>query len=285
MRNISQTSLQAMPLAIPPLGEQRRIVDILEDYLSRLDAASGNCDSNQLKTVGLKRSLWQQVFAVRAEDQQWQVASLLDVARIANGQTPKGLTDRLVSTAQEDCIPFYKVGDMNLSDGRFMSTARFYVRKSDATLLGLHVRTPGTVLLPKRGGAIATNKKRILQAEAAYDLNTMGLEPSERVHAEFLWHWLQGIDLSRLADGSNVPQINAPQIRDLRLPLPPLEIQQEVLVRMDKNLGALNRLNSDLEHVQRKAAALRSALLATAFSGRLTGRASDMDLVGEMAGV
>lgn len=41
MRNISQRALRAVPLLLPPLDEQRRIVEILEDHLSRLDAADG----------------------------------------------------------------------------------------------------------------------------------------------------------------------------------------------------------------------------------------------------
>lgn len=39
MRNISQELLRGLPLPVPPLAEQRRIVDVLENHLSRLDAA------------------------------------------------------------------------------------------------------------------------------------------------------------------------------------------------------------------------------------------------------
>jgi restriction endonuclease S subunit len=51
----------------------------------------------------------------------------------------------------------------------------------------------------------------------------MGLVPSERLDPLYLWHWLQGVDLGKLADGSNVPQLTAPQMRGLALPVPPLE--------------------------------------------------------------
>jgi type I restriction enzyme, S subunit len=47
MRNISQDSLRSMPLMIPPLEEQRRIVAALEDHLSRLDAGARTLASLQ----------------------------------------------------------------------------------------------------------------------------------------------------------------------------------------------------------------------------------------------
>src|SRR5690606_36236181 len=41
-RNISQTILKSWPIPLPTLAEQRRIVEILEDLLSRLDTAEAS---------------------------------------------------------------------------------------------------------------------------------------------------------------------------------------------------------------------------------------------------
>ena len=54
-----------------------------------------------------------------------------------------------------------------------MAASRGYMDLPTARQFGLHIRPAGTVIFPKRGGAIATNKKRILREPAAYDLNTM----------------------------------------------------------------------------------------------------------------
>lgn len=265
----------------PELDEQVRIVNLLEAHLSRLDAAETSVGDGLRRTATLRRAHLREAFDEGAAE----LRPLLDVASIANGQTPKGLAEILSSEPGDDAVPFFKVGDMNAADGRWMKDARFFVSRESAERLGLHVRPAGTVLIPKRGGAIATNKKRILKSAAAYDLNTMGLVPNDSLDSSYLWHWLQTVDLGRIADGSNVPQINATQIRELRLPVPDLQTQVAAARRLDEIDESLSRLAVGLESVRLRGGGLRRALLSAAFSGRLTGEGSaDLSAAEEMIG-
>ena len=77
-------------------------------------------------------------------------------------------------------IPYYKVGDMNKSGNEcYMHDSDILLSPSDLGRLGLKLQPKGTVIFPKRGGAIRTNKKRILSRPSAYDLNIMGLIPKK----------------------------------------------------------------------------------------------------------
>lgn len=268
--NLTHARFTRLPVPAPPLAEQLRIVDLLEDHLSHLDAAETSAGDGLRRTATLRRAHLREAFDQRAAE----LRPLLDVASIANGQTPRGLVASLSSAPGDDAVPFFKVGDMNAADGRWMNDARFYVSCESAEQLGLHVRPAGTVLIPKRGGAIATNKKRILRSPAAYDLNTMGLVPNDSLDSSYLWHWLQTVDLGRIADGSNVPQINATQIRELQLPVPDLEAQVSIANRLDEIDEGLSRLAEQVESVRRRGSGLRRALLSDAFSGRLTSDAA-----------
>jgi type I restriction enzyme S subunit len=259
--------VRATTVPVPPLEEQRRIVDIIEDHLSRLDAAERDARRAAAQLAPMRRAVWASAFSALEEP----TVPLLEVAEIANGQTPKGLAEQLVSTPLPGTVPFYKVGDMNASDGRWMSGARTYVTTRVADDFRLHVRPVGTVLIPKRGGAIATNKKRMLAVPATYDLNTMGLVATDRLDSTFLWHWLQGVDLGKLADGSSVPQINAAQIRTLSLPVPSRHEQASIVAQLDETSSDIVRVEQAAAYAIKRSAALRSALLAAAFSGRLPG--------------
>ena len=270
--------VRATNVPVPPLHEQCRIVGLLEHHFSRLDAAETSVRDGLQRTATLRKVHLRGTF----DEEAAEMRPLLDVASIANGQTPKGLADVLMSGPGDDAVPFFKVGDMNAADGRWMNDARFFVSRESAERLGLHVRPAGTVLIPKRGGAIATNKKRILKSAAAYDLNTMGLVPNESLDSSYLWQWLQTVDLGRIADGSNVPQINATQIRELRLPVPNLQTQVAAARRLDEIDESLSRLAVELESVRLRARGLRRALLSAAFSGRLTGDASAQSVAEEM---
>ncbi|MBM7331590.1 restriction endonuclease subunit S, partial [Agrobacterium sp. S2] len=200
VKHLSSRSIADIPLPNPPREEQRRIVDILEDHLSRLNAANDYLDAAERRLDRLALARWRSVFGALTETLGQR--PLLDVVVIENGQTPRGLADRLLNYEADGSVPFYKVGDMNASEGRQMAAARFHARRQDARELGLHVRQGGLVLIPKRGGAISTNKKRLLTSAAAFDLNTMGLRPKPGLSPEYLWHWLEGIDLGQIADGS-----------------------------------------------------------------------------------
>jgi len=57
MHNISQAALRAMPLLVPPLLEQRRIVGSLEAAFSRLASTDASLLAAQRKSKALRRSL------------------------------------------------------------------------------------------------------------------------------------------------------------------------------------------------------------------------------------
>ncbi|MFD8442577.1 hypothetical protein ACFV11_08285 [Streptomyces globisporus] len=266
---------------VPRFSEaaEARIVEVLEDRLSRLDAGIDYLDAAKRRSERFRVALNHRLFARYADF----LKPLSSVVVIENGQTPRGLTDRLTDTLADDVVPFFKVGDMNSGDGRSMAAARYFVGRADAGSLGLHVRSPGLVLIPKRGGAIATNKKRILATEAAYDLNTMGLRPKEPLSVDYLWCWFQGVDLGRIADGSSVPQINAKQVKGLSIPVISREEQDGLVAELDDFDGSANRLLVAVASVEKRASSLRRALFAAAFTGKLTGAPSEVQQIEEIA--
>src|SRR6185437_7240748 len=134
--------------------------------------------------------------------------------------------------------------------GQFMAASRGDVDLPTARRFGLHIRPAGTIIFPKRGGAIATNKKRILREPSAYDLNTMGLVPGTHIDPRFLYLWICSIDLNRLADGSNVPQINHGDLADLELRVPPREEQERIVAVAEAALSLADGLAAALSHAE-----------------------------------
>lgn len=279
-QNISQTVLKAWPIALAPLAEQKRIVAAVEKQFSRLDAGAAVLERVRLGLGRMRASLLRAATngsLIGERSGAWPTRRLDGVATIASGQTPRGL-----SVADTGPIPYFRVGDMNAADGRFMGGSRTYVTQADADAAGLHIRPAGTVIFPKRGGAIATNKKRILAAPAAYDLNTMGLVPGPDIDPAFLYAWISSIDLNTLADGSNVPQINHGDLRDIAVALPSKRVQGEVVERLSAELERADRLESFVATALRRSARLRSAVLSAAFSGRLITQDLDHESASEL---
>ena len=144
--------------------------------------------------------------------------------------------------------PFYKVSDMNLvGNETVMTRANHYVDAEVAKKLGVRPAPEGTVIFPKIGAAVATNKKRVLSFPSAYDNNVMGLIPTERVTSRFLYHWMQTFDLSRLANDSGaVPSIRKSEAEQVLIPLPALHVQQSISDLLDKFDALVNDLSVGL---------------------------------------
>ncbi len=196
----------------------------------------------------------------------WTSVSIASLFDVVSGATPKGLA--LVNGSD---VPFYKVSDMNtLGNETRMGTAAIYLSESERNELGLKTHPKGTVIFPKRGGAILTNKKRILSRPSCFDLNTMGVvNRVQSVSKEYLWHWFQSLDLATIYDGSNVPQINKKNVEPLPFPICSIEEQRGLASLLEKTLSHVDETEVIISHELQKAGALRQSILRKAFSGEL----------------
>lgn len=150
-----------------------------------------------------------------------------------------------------------------------MTTSDAWLTLTDARRLAMNIMPPGTIIFPKRGGAIATNKKRLLLIPSTCDLNVMGINAVEPLRA-YLWVFWQGIDLGALGDGSNVPQINNHDVIPLPLPIPPAAEQSRIAEEAERLLSIVSNLGNELIKACKVSETLRSSILNAAFSGHLS---------------
>jgi len=122
-------------------------------------------------------------------------------------------------------IPYVKVGDMNYpGNEQYITTSSRFVSEQTA---GTGVFPVGTVVFPKRGGAIGTNKKRLTRLPICADLNVMGVTAGRRLTPQYLMAYFNTVDLGTLNNGSSVPQINNKDIAPLLICIPPMALQEQ----------------------------------------------------------
>jgi type I restriction enzyme M protein len=146
-------------------------------------------------------------------------------------------------------IPFLKVSDMNLPGNEIRITSwNNTVSRDTLRRLGAKSLPKGTVIFPKIGAAIATNKKRILSRESTYDNNVMGIVPGERLVSEFLYALLQSLDLSAWASDSQPPSMRKSVVEAHKIPLPPLEVQNEIVAEIEGYQKVINGARAVIDH-------------------------------------
>jgi type I restriction enzyme S subunit len=286
---ISKTDLENIEILLPHLNEQRRIVAKLEKLLQKVDACKERLDKIPTILKRFRQSIlaaacsgrltadWreQQTEALpdRLEQSQggelpptWKLSVVERLTTIGSGQSSKIIISKCKTEGE---IPWFKVSDMNLEGNeKFMLRSQNYLSPREVAVLRMRIFPVGTVIFPKRGGAISTNKKRILTQPSCIDSNTMALTP-HGCSSDYFWMWFCTVDLGRLSDGSNVPQINNPDILPLEVPLPPSAEQQEIVRRVE----ALFKIADQIEERYKKGRAyidkLTQSILAKAFRGEL----------------
>lgn len=149
-------------------------------------------------------------------------------------------------------IPFYKVADMNNSL-IFMGEASNYVTHETAQKLKCNPAPKGTIIFPKVGATIRTDKKRIIVTDSCYDNNIMGVIAKESiVNSKYLYYYLSKVPLITFAKGEGaVPSISKESLSNFKLPIPPLEVQEEIVRLLDdftaKTTELQDKLNEELE--------------------------------------
>jgi type I restriction enzyme S subunit len=264
---INKHALGQLPVPVPPLDEQRRIVDLLEDHLSRLDAASDYLEASRRRLVALERS----ALDVHFGGEHIALADLID--EISAGKSFGAAS----APARENEWGIIKVSAMTW--GKFDPTEnkavtderqvdpRFEIRSGD--LLVSRANTSALV-----GASVLV---RDVRSQLLLSDKSLRLTPRSEVDAEWLWRALQAPSarrqISALATGTKDSMRNISQaaLKQILLPNADRSRQARALDSFREVADAIALLHGEIERGITRLDALRRSLLAAAFSGRLTG--------------
>lgn len=165
---------------------------------------------------------------------------------------------------QDNDILFVKVSDMNLAGNeKFIVFANNTITIETAKRIKINVHSAGTVIFPKIGGAIATNKRRILTRDTAIDNNCLGLTPKIGVTTEWLYLLLSSIDLSKYQAGTSVPALAQGVLQEIPVMLPSENEQYRIVAKVDELMALCDQLEAQHSNAAEAHEKLVSHLLGT----------------------
>lgn len=144
-------------------------------------------------------------------------------------------------------FPFFRVSDMNIPGNEvFMKNHSNTVSAAILKELGARAFPAGTVIFPKIGAAIATEKKRILTKPATYDNNVMGAVPKDAVAPRFLYYWFLRLKLADFANPGHVPSIRKSVMEEIPFPVVAPSEQFRIVELLDE-ADRLRRLRREAD--------------------------------------
>ncbi|WP_433501672.1 restriction endonuclease subunit S [Sphaerimonospora sp. CA-214678] len=268
LASISLSVIKQLPVPIPPYTEQQRIVTALDGHLSRLDLVDRVIDSSLQKLKLLtKRILVEAVpFPCPAH---WKTFVVKDVGDVDLGRQrhpdwhsgPNMRPYLRVANVFEDRID---TGDLMEMD--FPPEVFERYRLSEGDILLNEGQSPEYLGRPAmyRGepkGVAFTNS--LLRFRAGPEVDP------EWALIVFRRHMHAGRFMQETRITTNIAHLSAGRFKAVEFPVPPLEEQRQIVKQVRGRLADIDLLASQLNRVEERAGALRSRLLADAFSGRL----------------
>jgi type I restriction enzyme S subunit len=250
MVHITKKSFDAIEVNIPPIEEQHKIVELLEDHLSRLDAALADVKQAKIMAAQFRQSLLNSVFY----GGNFKSVNLGTCIELIMGQAPPGIT----CNKNGEGTPFVKVGEF----------AKLYPTIEEWTLKPLRLAKKGDVLICVVG---ATVGKINLGIDCAIGRSVAAIRPKNALLQKYLYYFLElkMLEIRGQSKGSAQGVITKDYINSIEIPLPELKVQQDVLDLLESNFSQVEKSIEGSNIIERESVSLRRSLLQAAFTGQL----------------
>lgn len=287
IKHLPQEQLRRIPIRLPPLPEQQRMVATLEDHMSRLDAATHNVRQASAWVMQLRRSIYSHVASGR-------IMSNSDNGHSSSSELANGWTwvrpDEVTSGSREDIAigPFgsnLKVADYkedgvplvfvrNIRSGIFGKSSTRYISQVKADELRAHQVIRGDILITKMGEPPGDSCVYTSETPGIITADCIRLRPGHTWDSRYLSIAINSplvrAQIAHISRGIAQRKVSLGRFRaEVKIPVPPPALQSEVVDEAERLLSVAGSLEAALGRALRRRDSLRRALLTEAFAGRL----------------
>jgi type I restriction enzyme S subunit len=276
---LTKSDLNRLPVPLPTVAEQQRIVDILEDHLSRLDAADANLHTSLRRLVSLESA----ALSCCREGIETPLAASTDIQG--------GIQKQQKRAPALNAYPFLRVANVtkNGLDLEDVHLVELFTGELDR----LRLKTGDLLVVEGNGSASQIGRAALWDGSienCVHQNHLIRVRPREGLIAEYLeavWNSPQNrrclTDLASSSSGLHTLSVS--KLKTLTIPVPLLERQLQLIKQVGDVREGRRRIQQEIDRSRQRSSSLRQSLLSAAFAGRLTGRSSDLDRAQEMANV
>jgi type I restriction enzyme S subunit len=158
---------------------------------------------------------------------KWEKVKLGDLYKITSGGTP---SKKCVDYYETGNIPWVRTGDLKK---KYITAVEGMITNKGLHNSSAKLFPKGTVLLAMYGATIGACS--VLEIEAATNQACAAFLPNDKVDISYLYYYLCASKntLINLSVGGAQPNISASILKELIIPLPPLEVQKQVAKNLD----------------------------------------------------
>jgi type I restriction enzyme, S subunit len=267
VKHLSSRTVADIPLPLPPLAEQRRIVAAIEEHLSDLDAAVAALERVRANLKRYRAAVVEEAVAHR-DGAGW--ATMRDL--IEDGPQ-NGLY--LPKSAYGVGTPILRIDDYQ--DWWSRGTAELRRVNADEATVEIYSLRVGDLVINRVNSPSHLGKSLVIEdrhVPALFESNMMRLRLKPEADPQFIALYLRSRS-GRAALTANAKwavnqaSINQQDVLGTSVPLPALDAQQRIVAEVERLLGSASRTSVEVESQLRRAGRFRQAILRSAFEGKL----------------
>lgn len=253
---LTQSAMKSIPVPVPPLDEQRRIVEILDDHFSRLEAANASLQTSAFRVPSLRTAVLHSQFQPLFDElEQEQIQSLDELVRNGVIRLNRGQIISMKDVRESPGeYPIYSSASKN--EGLFARYGQWMFEEESITW---SIDGGGTLFHRPKHRYSVTNVGGILRI-ADFSI----------LRYRYLFHVLSYLHSQTLFDWSRKAHPSVIRLVYDRIPVPAVDVQESIEVAVDAVASDLDAMAKQLDATGRRTEPLRRSLLHAAFNGQLT---------------
>ena len=258
---ISEYSKQI--INIPPLPEQERIVEKIEELFSEIDEGIKNLKTAQLQLKQYRQSVLKSAFEGKLYKATITNNMVRDIGTVITGSTPPTSHKEYYGHA----YPFYKPSDLNA--GYHTNKAFSYV-----SVKGFEIsrKLPEKSILVTCIGA-TIGKTALIRETGICNQQINAIIPSEKYCPEFIYFYAISKEfqekIKEKASATTLPILNKKNFEKLPFKYCSLPEQERIVEEIEKRFEVADEMERAIKESLEDAQKLKQSILKKAFSGQL----------------
>jgi len=181
-------------------------------------------------------------------NQKWSMVELKEIADIGAGNSAPQ-NKELFKNGKYCFFRTSDVGIVHISDNLMDSRDKL----NETGIKGLKLFPKNTILFPKSGASTFLNHRAMLGIDGYVSSHLATITPNKnKILPKFLFNLLKRIDAKNLTNDQNYPSLKTSEIAKIKIPLPPIEVQKEIVEQIEVKQNAIDHAKAIIQNLERE---------------------------------
>lgn len=274
---LTQKNLDIIPIPLPPINEQQRIVNIIESLFAKLDRAKELIENTLAQWEQNKMAILHKAFTGELTA-KWRKENNIDLSSWQDYQL-KDICEKITdgthnSPINTDLGDYMYITAKNIKEEGIDLSKITYVSSDIHEKIYARCNVEfGDVLYIKDGATTGIATINTIKEQFSLLSSVAVLKPKKnKLLAKYLVYKLNSNEVRNMMinnmSGVAITRLTLTKIKQAKMKFPTIEEQQEIVNILDKLLAKYNKIKN-LEQQLEKIELLKKAILAKAFRGEL----------------